>query len=309
MKKKLLMICSIFALITVLTACGGEKDNKENGAKDDKTTDTIKIATKPMTEQLILGEMLSILIEENTDLETEVTKGIGGGTANIHPAMLNGDFDLYPEYTGTSWYSVLKKTEIPDHETMYAEIKKTYNDEFDLKWLGLYGFENTYGIIASKDVIDKYGLTKISDLEKAAPELTFGANPDYFERPDGFEAFKNAYNLNFDKTLDMDIALRFQALDSGEIDVSTLFTTDAQLSITEHKILEDDKKFFQDYYAGTIIRNETLKKHPELEKVIALLDGQISEQEMAKMNYEVEINEKDEKDVAKEFLTAKGILK
>ena len=306
MRKTFWVILIICACMMLLFACSNETQTNQDEQK--QKNDVIHIATKPMTEQLILGEMLAILIEEKTGLQTEITKGVGGGTANIHPALINGEFDLYPEYTGTSWYTVLKETQTPTHETMMEELKKRYNDEFNLRWLGLYGFENTYGIIVRKEIADQYNVSKISDLEAIAPKLVFGANYDYFERPDGFDAFKEAYQKKKKKTVDMDIALRFQALNNAQIDVLNLFTTDAQLSVTEHKILEDDKAFFQDYYAGTVIRNETLEKHPELEAAIALLDGQISEKEMSDMNYEIEENKKDEADVAREFLIAKGII-
>lgn len=307
MKKKLLAFFSIFAVLALIIGCSNS-DSTTDEKKEEKQTATIQIATKPMTEQFVLSEILKLIIEENSDLKVEITKGIGGGTSNIHPAMLKGEFDLYPEYTGTSWLTVLNKTDIPDNDTIYAELQKEYNEQFNMSWLGLYGFDNTYGIIVNKDIVEKYNLTKISDLEQVAPELTFGANYDYFEREDGFNALAKAYNLAFKNTIDMDIGLRFQALDSGQVDVSTLFTTDGQLSLTEHKILEDDKQFFKNYYAGTIIRNETLEKHPELKKIIAKLDNQISEPEMAQMNYEVEGNGKDEADVAREFLISKGLI-
>lgn len=116
----------IFILIIILCIATLGCSNKN---------DTIKIATKPMTEQFILGEMLKLLIEENTDLKVEITKGIGGGTSNIHPAILKGDFDLYPEYTGTSWSFVLKEAGIPDDETLYNELKNKYNSEYDLNWI------------------------------------------------------------------------------------------------------------------------------------------------------------------------------
>lgn len=310
MKTKLFTVLSILTVLVVLAGCSSSDNTEKNAEKAEEPakTETIKIATKPMTEQFILSELLKALIEDNTDLTVEITKGIGGGTSNIHPAMVKGEFDLYPEYTGTSWLTVLKKTDIPDSDTIYAELQKEYNEQFDMSWLGLYGFDNTYGVIVNKDIVNQYNLTKISDLEKVAPELVFGANYDYFEREDGFNALAKTYNLKFKKTVDMDIGLRFQALDNGETDVTTLYTTDGQLSITEHKVLEDDKHFFQNYYAGTIIRNDTLNKYPELKVAIAKLDNQISEAEMAKMNYEVEGNGKDEADVAHDFLVSKGLI-
>ena len=88
--------------------------------------------------------MLSILIQENTDLNVEITKGVGGGTSNIHPALIKGDFDLYPEYTGTAWNNILKKTEYPDDETLWNALTDEYDTQFGLKWVGMYGFNNTY---------------------------------------------------------------------------------------------------------------------------------------------------------------------
>ena len=104
--------------------------------------DTIHIATKPMTEQFILGEMLSLLIEENSDLHVKITKGVGGGTSNIHPAMVKGDFDLYPEYTGTGWLVILKKDTLLPPDKLYAELQKEYSREYGLKWVDPYGFNN-----------------------------------------------------------------------------------------------------------------------------------------------------------------------
>ena len=92
--------------------------------------DTIHIATKPMTEEFIIGEMLKQLIEDRTDLSVEITKGVGGGTSNIHPAMVKGDFDMYPEYTGTSWSFVLKKKEIPEHDILYKELVREYKQQY-----------------------------------------------------------------------------------------------------------------------------------------------------------------------------------
>ena len=98
--------------------------------------DTIHIATKPMTEEFIIGEMLKQLIEDRTDLSVEITKGVGGGTSNIHPAMVKGDFDMYPEYTGTSWSFVLKKKEIPEHDILYKELVREYKQQYHLEWPG-----------------------------------------------------------------------------------------------------------------------------------------------------------------------------
>ena len=179
--------------VSMITGCstGGQK---ESG--------TVKIATKPMTEQLILGEMLSILIQENTDLNVEITKGVGGGTSNIHPALIKGDFDLYPEYTGTAWNNILKKTEYPDDETLWNTLTDEYDAQFGLKWVGMYGFNNTYTLALRKEIADKYNIKTFSDMARYTPEITFGANPDFYEREDGYQALCDAYGFSFKDHMD-----------------------------------------------------------------------------------------------------------
>ncbi len=138
----------------------------------------IKIASKPMTEQYILTEIMAQLIEDGTDYEVEITKGVGGGTTNIHPALVKGEFDLYPEYTRSAWLNVLKKEEMEkDDDKLYEELLSAY-DELGLTWTGLYGFSNTYGLAVRQDTAKQYSLSTYSDLAAASGELTFGGNPD-----------------------------------------------------------------------------------------------------------------------------------
>ncbi|WP_291648369.1 glycine betaine ABC transporter substrate-binding protein [Clostridium sp.] len=269
-----------------------------------KKGETVKIATKPMTEQLILGEMLGLLIKENTDLDVEITHGVGGGTSNIQPAILKGEFDLYPEYTGTGWNFVLKEEGIVNEEELFNQ----YESEYALEWVGMYGFNNTYGLVVRKEIADKYGIKTYSDLAEHASELNFGAEYDFYEREDGYDALSKTYGLNFKSTSDLDIGLKYQAINSKEIDVMNIFTTDGQLSVSDVVVLEDDKKFYPTYYCGTVVRNDTLEKNPELKDVLLKMDNIINDSEMAKLNYEVESNGSNERDVAKEFLISKGLL-
>lgn len=273
-----------------------------------KKADTIKIATKPMTEQFILGEMLSLLIEDSTDLKVELTKGIGGGTSNIQPALLKGEFDLYPEYTGTGWLSVLKETQVPEDDTLYSQLQKKYEEQFDLKWLSLYGFNNTYTIAVRKEIAEQYHITSYSELAASSAELIFGGNGDFVEREDGLKGLIDTYGFDFKETKDIDIALKYKALDEKKIDVTNAYTTDAQLSQADVVLLKDDKQFFKNYYCGTVVRNDTLKKYPELESVLLKMENVLTDGEMAELNYKVEIEKQDEKTVAKDFLMTKGLL-
>jgi osmoprotectant transport system permease protein len=268
---------------------------------------TIYVATKPMTEQYIMGNMLKDLIEQDTNLKVDITQGVGGGTSNIEPAMESGDFDLYPEYTGTGWAMVLKN-EGAYTEDQFDQLQAGYAEK-GLSWVGMYGFGNTYGIAVRRDVAEKYGLKTYSDLAKVAGQLRLGAEADFFEREDGYDALCQAYGMEFGSTMQLDIGLKYDALEQGSVDALVIFTTDGKLSQADATVLEDDKHFFPSYECGNVVRNQVLDEHPELRGVLEKLNGTITESDMAQMNYEVEEEGKDPEDVAAEYLREKGLLK
>lgn len=293
--KRVTMFFVLAAMVLGMSACGGKK--------------TLKIASKPMTEQYILTEIIAQLIEEETDYKVEITKGIGGGTTNIHPALLKGEFDLYPEYTRTAWLNVLKKEEMEkDDNKLYEQLLADY-DGMGLTWTGLYGFSNTYGLAVRQDTADQYGLSTYSDLAAVSGELTFGGNPDYIELETGYPRLCTAYNMQFQETKQMEIALKYEALIHGEVDVINAFTTDAQLAAKDLTLLTDDGGFFETFEAGTIVRKDTLEKYPQLLDTLQKLNGLISEAEMQQMNYEVEVNGREDSEVARQFLLSKGLVK
>lgn len=293
MKKKIVFLL-VVCMTVILCACGKKEP--------------VKIASKPMTEQYILTEIIAQLIEAETDYEVEITKGVGGGTTNIHPALVKGEFDLYPEYTRTAWLNVLKKEEMEkDDEKLYQQLLTEY-DALGLTWTGLYGFSNTYGLAVRQDTAQQYGLSTYSDLAAASGELIFGGNPDYIELETGYSRLCEAYQMQFKDTKQMEIALKYEALKNGEVDVINAFTTDAQLAAGGLVLLRDDNVFFETFDAGTVVRKETLEKYPELKDVLEKLNGLITEEEMQRMNYEVEVNGKEDREVARQFLEEKGFL-
>ena len=288
-------LLALFIGLVFLSGCESKKD-------------TIHIATKPMSEQFILGEMLALLIEENSDLHVKITKGVGGGTSNIHPAMIKGDFDLYPEYTGTGWLVILKKDTLLPPDQLFSELQKEYSREYGLKWVAPYGFNNAYSLAVSNEMAKKYNLKTFSDLALYPDLFTFGAEYDFYEINDGYADLCAYYNLKFKKNLDMDIGLKYEAMRSGKIDVINIFTTDGQLSHANLTILKDDKHFFPSYYCATIVREETLNYKSVLERILEKMNGILTDQEMADMNYKVDVEHRTEREVAVEFLKKKGLL-
>lgn len=292
--KKLISILVTIILMVSIVSC----------SKDDSIT----IASKPMTEQFIIAEMMFALIEQETDLTVEYKAGIGGGTANIHPAMMKGEIDIYPEYSGTGWMEVLKQDLINDPEELYEAVKKSYSEEFNIYWSNLYGFNDTFGLAMKKDLAKELNIKTYSDLAAVSQDLTFGAEHDFFEREDGLPGLNEVYGMDFGKEVGMDIGLKYQAINSGEVDVINIFSTDGKLEEYNMLVLEDDLNFFPSYYAATLVRQEVLDEHPELIKVLGMLDGTINNDEMTIMNYKVEIEKQEPREVAREFLQEKGIL-
>ena len=299
MKKKIFALTLALAAVLTLSACGKSPAGP------------VKIATKPMTEQYILGEMLGLIIED-AGYEVEITKGIGGGTNNIHPAMEKGEFDLYPEYTSSGWVMVLKHDAASvDDATILDSLKSEYQENFQMTWVGLYGFNNTYAVAVRNEVAQQYDLKTTSDLAAVAGELNFGGNPDYIERADGFSLLAETYGLEFKSVNDIDIGLKYQALQNGDIDVTNAFTTDAQLGNPAAGLvtLEDDLHLQVNYFCSTVVRQDALEKYPHLEDALMKMDGLLTDSEMAHLNYLVEVENADEKEVARDFLVEKGVLK
>ena len=138
--------------------------------------------------------------------------------------------------------------------------------------------------------------------------MIFGAEYDFFEREDGYKALQNTYGMDFAGTMDLDIGLKYDAMNQGKIDAMNIFTTDGQLAIADIKVLEDDKNLYPSYMCGFVVRNEILEKYPELEDIFNIMTGLIDDTEMAEMNYQVEAENKEPEEVALNFLRAKGLL-
>lgn len=205
-KNKKVWACIIIVCILI----GGYVAYEQNPAN------TIHIASKSYTEEYITGELLKQVIEAHTDLNVELTSGVAGGSGTIHSGMESGDFDLYPEYTGVAWLSILHKNSTYD-ETQFDDLNSYYEDNYNMTWYNKYGFEDTYGIGVTKEVADKYNLKTYSDLAKVSNQLSFGAESDFFAREDGYDAICDAYGMNFKDTMDLDVSIKYDAVKQSSI--------------------------------------------------------------------------------------------
>ena len=273
-----------------------------------KSDNKIVIASKNFTEQIILGNMLEQLIEAKTDIEVETKLNLGG-TQIAYSALKAGSVDLYVEYTGTAYVNLLN---IQDGNTNPDDVYNIVNERLKTKegveFLRPLGFNNTYALAIRKDTQEKYNLNKVSDLASISNEMLIGPTIEFSNREDGLLGLNKAYNLSFKSIKAIDGGLRYTALVNNESDVIDAFTTDGLLDKFGLVVLEDDKNFFPPYYAAPLVRMDTLEKHPELAEVLNLLGDNISDEKMRKLNYEVDVNGKDPKVVANEFLMEEGYI-
>lgn len=273
-----------------------------------KSDNKIVIASKNFTEQIILGNMLEQLIEAKTDIDVETKLNLGG-TQVAYSALKAGSIDLYVEYTGTAYVNLLN---IQDGNTnpdeVYNKVNEILKEKESVEFLEPLGFNNTYALAVRKETAEKYNLQKVSDLSNISGELLIGPTIEFANREDGLLGLNRAYNLKFREIKPVDGGLRYTALMNDESDVIDAFTTDGLLDKFGLVVLEDDKSFFPPYYAAPLVRIDTLEEHPELKEVLNLLAGNITDAKMRKLNYEVDVNGRDPKVVANEFLVAEGYL-
>ena len=217
----------------------------------------ITVASKNYNEALILGNMFASLIESNTDLKVDRKLNLGG-TNVAFEAIKNDEVDIYPEYTGTGYVSIMKKEAISDANEVYNQMKQYYNDKLDIAVLEPLGFNNTYAMAVRKETADKYNLKTCSDLAEVSDELILGSTIEFVDRPDGYQGLKKVYDMNFKDTNAVDGGLRYTALDSKDSDVIDAFSTEGLLKVYNLVVLEDDKNFFPPYYCVPIVRNEII---------------------------------------------------
>ena len=269
--------------------------------------DKIVIGSKNFSESMILGNMLADLIETKTDIQVERKLNLGG-TQVAFSAIKNGDIDLYVEYTGTGLVNILNQSPESDPDKVYDYVQKEFKQKYNIELLKPLGFNNTYALAVRQDTASEYGLNTISDLAKVSGNLIMGPTIEFPNREDGLIGLSKTYNIEFKDVKAVDGGLRYTAIDNHKSDVIDAFSTDGLLEAFQLKVLKDDKEFFPPYYAVPIIKEETLKDHPELKKAINTLSGKLSDEKMRELNYKVDSLKQSPAKVAKEFLEKEGLL-
>jgi osmoprotectant transport system substrate-binding protein len=266
----------------------------------------IVIGSKNFTEQLILGEIFAQEIENKTHLPVE-RRFYLAGTYICQQAILGGRIDIYPEYTGTALTAVLKENPQNGREEVYSRVKSEYAKRFNLGAGPPLGFNDTFAIEIRGDDAKRFHLTNISQAAAYTPQWRAGFGYEFMERPDGYKGFVTTYGLRFaEQPRIMDLGLLTRALVNRQVDLIAGNATDGLIPALNLYVLEDDRHYFPPYEAVPIIRQEVLSHHPEVGLALEELAGKISDEDMRQLNYAVDGQHRDVKEVVREFLRKKG---
>jgi len=283
------------ALVALLASCGPPRAER------------IVVGSKNFTEQLVLGEIIAQQIENKTRLLVE-RRFYLAGTYICQQAILGGRIDVYPEYTGTALTAILKQETNSDPKKVYEQVKTEYARQFNLEVGQTFGFNDTFAIEIRGEDARRLGLKTISQAAAYTPKWRAGFGYEFMERPDGYKGLAATYGLHFaESPRIMDLGLLARALKDKQVDLAAGNTTDGLIPALDLFVLEDDKHYFPPYEAVPIIRQEMLAHHPEVGQALNELAGKISDDDMRQLNYAVDGQHRDVKQVVKQFLTSKHL--
>lgn len=275
---------------------------------DFRDHDTIRIGSKNFTEQVIIGEIMAIMLEENTDLRIDRRFNLAG-TMVCFNSLRTGALDIYAEYTGTALSVILDEDLRSDPDEVYELVKSEYIERWNLHWLEPFGFDNAYTLTMRRSQADELGISTVSELVEVAGGLTAGFDAEFLNRSDGYPGLRERYGLEFkDRPRQMDPGLMYRAAADGRVDVICGFATDGRIPALDLVILEDDKDFFPPYHAAPVVHGDVVEKRPEVVEILNRLRGLIDDETMQYLNYEVDGNGRRPADVAREFLRKRGLI-
>jgi osmoprotectant transport system substrate-binding protein len=287
--------CAVIACAIALAACGGARH------------DEIVVGSKNFSEQALLGEIVAQHLEAR--LHRPVTRRFYlAGSYICQQALLSGRMDLYVEYTGTALTAILHDPLQSNPAAVFQRVQSEYQKRFGLEVLPSLGFNNTFAIVVRGEDARRLNLKTISDAAPHTRDWRAGFGYEFMERPDGYQGLARTYGLAFaESPRILDLGLLYRALLEKQVDFVAGNSTDGLLAARDLTMLEDDKHYFPPYEAVPVVRTDALARFPGMRAALLELAGKITNDEMRKMNYEVDGEHRDIADVAREFLHAKGL--
>ena len=298
----------IGAVVLALAAgCGSSSDSGSSSTPSSGVDGTsVTIADKGFTESQIVAQLYAQALEAQGYKPT--VKSLGSSDI-ADAAVKKGDIDLYPEYTGTAYGVILKKTDVPDPAAEYDAIKTAYAAD-GLTTLTPSPYSNDNRVACTQDAVDEFSLTTLSDLGKASGDITYSANPEHLTRADGLPLLKKEYGINFKDVKSVALNLRYKPIEDGQAQCVYAFGTDPQIAKDKLVLLEDDKGKFQGlaYENFPVINTAFFTAQPPIfAQIIDRVDALLTQENITALNASVDLDKEDPADVAATFLKDNGI--
>ena len=279
------------------------------GCKKEETP-TIKVGSKDFTEQLILGEIVAQHLEHRLSGVRIQRVFRLGGTLAANQALLAGEVDLYPEYSGAALTAILKLPPTSDRSAVREQVRQNYSYQFKVSWLPPLGFDNGFAVAVRSEDAKRYDLKTISDAARRSEGWTIGTGNEFLTRPDGYSLLMRVYQMPVKppiQTLDQD--LLYSALTEKQVDMVFGYATDAMITSKNLVVLTDDKHAFPPGEAAIAARMDTLERFPRLGPALHELSRRFTDPLMRNLNYEVEVKHRTPAEVAAETLRQFGLSK
>ncbi|MDR0512316.1 MAG: hypothetical protein LBG93_04355 [Treponema sp.] len=291
------IIAAILAVLVIALVMSGCRRRDEN---------VIVIGAADYTEQFILGYVLQILIDENTDFNTRLVSNLS--TTVLYTAFITGNVDLYIEYTGNVYGGFWGFTEILTPDEVFDIVRDGMRERYNARVLDRIGFNNTYAIAVRPDTAAQFNLRTITDLTQVSDGLILGATIEFINREDGLPNMERVYEISFANVIPLMGVLRYTALMNDEVQVISAFSTDGMIMAHDLVVLEDDRQLFPPYHAAVVIREEIIERFPGLVEVLSRLIDVLDDDSMRALNYRVDVLHQSPAVVARSFLAEAGLI-
>ncbi len=257
------------------------------GSQAGAQTAPIVVASKPFAESYLLAEAFAQVLESHGHA---VDRRPGfASTELVFQALLRGDVDVYPEYTGTGLAAILGETAAGSPAEVFRRVSDAFLERWGVRWLPPLGFENTYAIAMRRAAADSLSLRTLTGLADAAPGLAGGFSPDFMGRADGLDGLTAAYGIEFRETRSLLQAVKYQALAEGAVDVIDAYSTDGAISRYDLTVLADDRRFFPPYDAAPLVGRAFYDERPEAVLALARMAGRVDVEAVRRANERIEV--------------------
>jgi osmoprotectant transport system substrate-binding protein len=262
---------------------------------------TVRVASKNFTESFVIAEIYAQALER-AGLRVERLFNLGS-TQIAMAAMERGNIDLYPEYTGTALIDVLHLPPIADPRAAYVTVSRAFKERFGIIWLPPAPMNDSQALATTRAIAARRGLSTLSQVAVAAPQLRLATIQEFLARPDGLPGLQKFYGgFRFSDVRTYDIALKYSALLEGRADVATAFSTDGEIATDSLVVLRDDRHFWSAYNVAPVVRAAALTRWPQMPGILNPVSARITDRVAQRMNAQVETDQADPADVAAAFL-------